>query len=182
MFRESELKILNYLSLAEGGEGFISQIARAIGLSKAEVSKSVKALKQAGLVRSRMSGKNMICTADISSQLISRLRVAFNILEFMPELAVIREHSERILLFGSCASGQDTHNSDIDILVIARQKEKAQRAAGDINLHRPVKWIIKTPQEYIVLSEKEKVLFEFMEVDLRALSRHLYQSRIRLDI
>ena len=55
MLKASELKILNYLSLSESGEGFISQIARGTGLSKGEVSKSVKTLKQGGFVRSRIS-------------------------------------------------------------------------------------------------------------------------------
>ena len=62
MLKASELKILNYLSLSDNGEGFISQIARETGLSKGEVSKSMKTLKQGGFVRSRMSGRNMICS------------------------------------------------------------------------------------------------------------------------
>ena len=47
MLKASELKILNYLSLSESGEGFISQIARGTGLTRGEVSKSVKTLNKA---------------------------------------------------------------------------------------------------------------------------------------
>ncbi len=160
MFKESELKILNYLSLSESGEGFISQIAREIELSKGEVSKSVKTLKRAGLVRSRMSGRNMVCSVERSSPVFIRLRIAFNILEIMPAVAAFREYAEKIILFGSCAAGTDTDDSDIDILIITREQEKVLMMAGDVNLPRPVKWIIKTPQEYVVLADKEEVLFE----------------------
>ena len=157
MLKESELKILDYLTASSGGQGFVSQIARDIGISKGEVSKAVKVLKDCGLVYSEQSGRNMVCRIDRRLPLFARLRTAFNLIEVISKTAVLRKFTDKIVLFGSCAKGEDTADSDIDLLVITRDKAKANKAARTIKFMRPVQWVIKTPQEYVVLNSKEKV-------------------------
>lgn len=160
MLKESELKILNYLTASSDGRGFISQIARDIGISKGEVSKAVKVLKDGGLVHSEQNGRNMVCSVDRRLPVFARLRTAFNLLEIMPQIAVLHNCADKIVLFGSCADGMDTADSDIDLLVITRDKTKAEEAARKIKLPRSVQWVIKTPQEYVVMNSKEKVFTE----------------------
>ena len=160
MLKESELKILDYLTASSDGRGFISQIARDTGISKGEVSKAVKVLKDGGLVSSEQSGRNMVCFVDRRLPVFIRLRTAFNLLEIMPGTAILQKHADKIVLFGSCAQGTDTAKSDIDLLVVARDKSKADKLARKIKLSRPVQWVIKTPQEYVILNNKEKVFVE----------------------
>ena len=157
MLKESELKILDYLTASPEGHGFVSQIARDIGLSKGEVSKAVKVLKDCGLVYSEQSGRNMVCRVDRRLPVFARLRTAFNLIEITSKMAALRNFADKIVLFGSCAQGTDTAKSDIDILVITRDKAKVDKVARAIKLSRPVQWVIKTPQEYAVLNSKEKV-------------------------
>lgn len=157
MLRQSELKILDYLTASSEGKGFISQIARDTGISKGEVSKAVKVLKSCGLVDSQQNGRNMVCRVDRRLPVFARLRMTFNLIEVMSKIAGLRKHADKIVLFGSCAQGTDTADSDIDLLVITRDKQKADKAARAIKLSRPVQWVIKTPQEYVVLNNKEKV-------------------------
>ena len=157
MLKESELKILDYLTASSEGKGFISQIARDIGISKGEVSKAVKVLKEWGLVSSEQNGRNMVCFIDRRLPVFPRLRTAFNLFEIMPKVAALQKWADKIVLFGSCAQGMDTADSDIDLLVITRDKTKADKVSRKIKLSRPVQWVIKTPQEYVILNSKEKV-------------------------
>lgn len=157
MLKQSELKILDYLTVSAEGKGFISQIARDIGISKGEVSKAVKVLKGCGLVDSELSGRNMVCRVDRRLPVFVRLRVAFNLMEIMPKIAILQKYSEKIVLFGSCAQGTDTLDSDIDILVVTRDKIRTDKMAGTIKFSRPIQWVIKTPQEYVVMISMEKV-------------------------
>ena len=160
MLKTSELKILDYLTASSDGRGFISQIARDTGISKGEVSKAVKVLKEGGLVSSEQNGRNMVCFIDRRLPVFARLRTAFNLLEIMPKTASLQKCADKIVLFGSCADGTDTAESDIDLLVITRDKAKADKTVRKIKLSRPVQWVIKTPQEYVVLNSKEKVFAE----------------------
>jgi predicted nucleotidyltransferase/biotin operon repressor len=157
MTKESELKVLNYLSLALEGKGFVSQIARDIGMSKSEVSKAVKVLKQSGLVHTELNGRNVVCSVDRMLPVVNRLRTAFNLLEIIPKIEALFKWVDKVILFGSCAQGSDTINSDIDLLVITRDKVKVNKMVQKIKLSRDIQWAIKTPQEYVVLNKKEKV-------------------------
>lgn len=160
MLKESELKILDYLTTSSEGKGFISQIARDTRISKGEVSKAIKILKEDGLVQSEQNGRNMVCFVNRRLPVFARLRTAFNLLEIVPKTAVLQKCADKIVLFGSCAQGTDTVDSDVDLLVITRDKIKANKAARKIRLSRSVQWVIKTPQEYVVLNSKEKVFAE----------------------
>lgn len=157
MFKESELKILDYLTLSPDGKEFISQIARNIKISKGEVSKSIKLFKSSGLVDTQQSGRNVVCYVDRRTPVAAKLRTAFNLLEILPKINFLKKNADKIILFGSCAEGSDTLHSDIDLLVITKDKININRAVQKIRLSRPVSWVIKTPQEYVVLNNKEKV-------------------------
>ena len=157
MLKQSELKILDYLTASVDGKGFISQIARDICISKGEVSKAVKVLKSYGFVNSEQNGRNMVCYVDRRLPFFAKLRLAFNLMEIMSKIVVLKKTVDKIVLFGSCAQGIDTVESDIDILVIARDKIKTDKTARAIKLSRPIQWVIKTPQEYVVMNSKEKV-------------------------
>ena len=160
MLTRSELKTLDYLTASAEGEGFVSQIARETGISKGEVSKAVKVLKDAGLVSSRPNGRNMVCFVDRRLPVFAHLRIAFNLLEIFPAIAALRPCTDKIILFGSCAQGADREDSDVDLLVITRDKAKVEKMARKVKLSRAVQWVIKTPQEYVVLNSKEKVFAE----------------------
>jgi len=156
MLKESELKVLNYLTLDEDGAEFVSQIARDIGISKGEVSKAVKVLKQGGFLETELKGRNMICSVKRTSRLNQKLRIAFNLLEVMSKLEALKKYASKIVLFGSCAQGEDTSKSDIDIFVIAKDKIKLNKAVQKIKFSRTAQWVVKTPQEYVVLNTKDR--------------------------
>lgn len=160
MLKETELKILNYLTASFEGKGFISQIARDTGISKGEVSKAAKVLKDSGFVQTKKSGRNVVCFVDRRLSVFGRLRTAFNLLEIMPAVVALQNHADKIVLFGSCVQGVDSNDSDIDILVVGRDKIKINKTAQKIKLSRPVQWVIKTPQEYMIMNSKEKVFAE----------------------
>lgn len=78
----------------------------------------------------------------------------------MSRVTALRQYSEKIVLFGSCAQGTDTAKSDIDLFVVTRDKPTVQKATQKIKGARHVQWVIKTPQEYVILNGKEPVFAE----------------------
>ena len=76
---------------------------------------------------------------NITSQIADRIRTVFN--------------SSKIILFGSYASGQETRDSDIDLLVIApTDLSPAERFSAASRALRSLPFafdvIVKTPSEY----------------------------------
>jgi predicted nucleotidyltransferase len=71
-------------------------------------------------------------------------------------VAKIKENyqPEKIILFGSCAYGNPTRDSDIDLLIIKRTKErpmdrriKVRRIVSDPHRRIPFEPLVLTPQE-----------------------------------
>jgi DNA-binding transcriptional ArsR family regulator len=159
MLQKAELQVLDYLTLAKEPV-FVSQIARDIGLGKSSVSRALRTLKKYSFFKYLKQGNAVYCQLNRQSPVIAKFRVALNLIDIEPRLTPLKKIADKIVLFGSCSQGTDTLESDIDLLVIARDKTKAIKITQGIKLSRKAQWVIKTPQEYIVISNKEPVFAE----------------------
>jgi predicted nucleotidyltransferase len=159
MLQKAELQVLDYLTLAKEPV-FVSQIARDIGLGKSSVSRALQTLKKYSFFKYLKQGNAIYCQLNRQSAVIAKLRIALNLIEIEPRLTSLKKAAEKIVLFGSCSQGTDTQESDIDLLVITRDKSKAIKITQSIKLSRKAQWVIKTLQEYIVVINKEPVFAE----------------------
>jgi predicted nucleotidyltransferase len=88
-----------------------------------------------------------------------------NILELNPLLLKIREVSNKIVLYGSCATGEDTLESDVDLFIVSKEKEKILREIRreTREVKREIKSIIVSVEEYLSMRNKKEPILE--EVD-----------------
>jgi len=159
MLQKAELQVLDYLTLAKEPV-FVSQIARDIGLGKSSVSRALQTLKKYSFFKYLKQGNAIYCQLNRQSPVIAKLRIALNLIEIEPHLTTLKRAADKIILFGSCSQGKDTQESDIDLLIITWDKSKAIKITQGIKLSRKAQWVIKTPQEYIVVINKEPVFAE----------------------
>lgn len=156
MLQKVDWQVLNYLTLARE-PAFVSQIARDIGLGKSSVSRALRTLKKYSFIKYSQRGKSIFCEVDRRSPALTKIRVALNLIEIEPKLTALKKIADKIVLYGSCSKGTDTFESDIDFLVVTPDKIKAAKLTQSIKFNRRTQWVIKTPQEYIVLNSKEPV-------------------------
>jgi predicted nucleotidyltransferase len=91
-----------------------------------------------------------------------------NLMLVEPLVEELKKMSNRIGLYGSCASGTDTSESDIDLFVVSNNKEDVSNVIGNFkfprgyeNIH--IQSVIKTPVELLEGEESERTFME--EVD-----------------
>lgn len=159
MLQKVDWQVLNYLTLARE-PAFVSQIARDIGLGKSSVSRALRTLKKYSFIKYSQRGKSIFCEVDRRSPALAKIRVALNLIEIEPKLTALKKIANKIVLYGSCSKGTDTFESDIDLSVVTPDKMKATSLTQNIKFDRRAQWVIKTPQEYIVLNNKEPVFAE----------------------
>jgi len=159
MLQSVDLKVLDYITLTQE-PAFLSQIARDIGVAKSSVSKALKTLKSYSFIKYTQRGKSVFCEVDRRSPVLTKIRLALNLIEIQPKLTVLKKIANKIVLYGSCSKGSDTRESDIDLLIITPDKVNAVKLTQNIKFNRRAQWVIKTPQEYIVLNSKEPVFAE----------------------
>lgn len=163
MLQTSQWRVLNYLTLYRNERIFVSQMARDLQLSKGAVSKAMMALQTLGCFKKERQGNMVFHHIDQQHPLVKHIRIVFNLLEIEKALSLIKRIAYKIVLFGSCARGEDTYQSDIDIFIVTKEYNQALSMMEKMKISRPIQYIIKTPQEYIAFKEKDSVFFE--EID-----------------
>lgn len=135
----SRVRILRLLSQEPTRVWTGREIARRIGMSPNTVSSSLTRLRQAGLLEFRAIG------ASHAVRLRQDLVVSATLQEaFQMEAALLRRMKEAIssaiapgtacYLFGSTARGDAHRESDVDLLVVAKTKNKAEEEAHRVFL------------------------------------------------
>jgi uncharacterized protein len=75
------------------------------------------------------------------------------VIDDMVRKIVERFHPDKIILFGSCARGETTKDSDIDILIVIPVKHSTRQMANEIDLSLadrtvPLDLLVVTPEQY----------------------------------
>ncbi|WP_440955117.1 nucleotidyltransferase domain-containing protein [Methanosarcina sp. Mfa9] len=146
-------------------EGFyVRELARALKLGTGTVSEALRELCEAGLLNREERGKIVIYRAEMKSPLLRELKVCFNLMELNPLMLRLRESGavSRMVLFGSCANGEDTWESDIDLLIETGKKREVSVLieSAQEGLEREFSPIILSPEEFMVLKKKDRPLYE----------------------
>ncbi len=73
----------------------------------------------------------------------------------------LKDHTIKVVLFGSCSRGDDTHRSDIDLLVVAGGSEEVKGMLKDIHVDgRPLSALVMTPSRFFNLKDDDRALYE----------------------
>lgn len=70
-----------------------------------------------------------------------------------------------IILYGSCARGEDGPESDVDILIVGRRAEKTDLTQYESMLGRRINTIVYDPQEWEEKAEEDGAFYERILVD-----------------
>ncbi|MBW2981270.1 nucleotidyltransferase domain-containing protein [Candidatus Woesearchaeota archaeon] len=102
------------------------------------------------------------------NSIIKHLKSLNNILKLEKIKELSKKRNIQIYLYGSSARGEDTEDSDIDLLVIG--KTKKEDIIQDINLlsekiKRRISISIFSPLQWSAMAEKDKAFYERVEKD-----------------
>jgi predicted nucleotidyltransferase len=144
-------------------EGFyVREIAKLLHIGLGSASMCLKELKGEGLLVQERRGRLVIYRADVHNPLLREFKILFTLAELSPLTRDLSALSSRIILFGSCASGEDTDESDADLLIETEEARGTEAVLREHsrNMERKVSPVILTPREFRALREKDRPLQE----------------------
>lgn len=105
----------------------IREVSRQINLATTSVKLHLDELEKEGLLKKEKVGVYLAYKSNFENENFRYYKKIYNILS-LKESGLIKELEKQttpdaIILFGSYAKGEDTENSDIDILLIAKEKQ-----------------------------------------------------------
>ncbi|MDD5511610.1 MAG: nucleotidyltransferase domain-containing protein [Dehalococcoidales bacterium] len=161
-------KVLGLLAKFSDEEFYEREVARKLGISTGSANRSLNGLYSTGAVLRRREGKMYFYSIDSSNAASTEFKKMVNLMLVEPLIEELKKMSNRIILYGSCALGTDTSESDLDLFVVSSRKEDVANAIGDFkfpkgfeNIH--IQSVIRTPVELLESGESERTFIE--EVD-----------------
>jgi len=156
------LQILYFL-LSEPMEQFYGrEIARRTSVSVGAVNQFLRKFYKIGLVEMTKQGKTNLYRANLKNPIARQFKVLFNVLTLNQLIEKLKEDSDRIVLFGSCAEGTDVKDSDIDLFILTSKIETIQREVRlyERKIDRRIAPIIVNSNELAKMKTKDKPLYE----------------------
>jgi len=152
-------KVLFLLSKNNNDSFTEKEIAEITKVSKSGVNSALKELEKNNLVIREKRGKLSFWSVN-DSPLTNELKKTINLALLFPLVEKLKDLSQRIILFGSVAKGEDTKESDIDLFILADEKEKVAKAIRKFRTEQEIKPVIQTPLEYATSKNKDKVFYD----------------------
>ncbi|MCX9076060.1 MAG: nucleotidyltransferase domain-containing protein [Candidatus Methanoperedens sp.] len=162
IFSKPSIQIICYLGRRYRDGYYVREISRNLDISLGSASQSLRTLEEAGLVLKEHRGRLVIYRANMRNFLLREFKILLTLLEIDPFILRLKEISSRIILFGSCAAGEDTIESDIDIFIESDNKRKVAMIHDHYQeeIPRKISPIILEASEFRILELKDRPLYE----------------------
>ncbi|MBS3156599.1 nucleotidyltransferase domain-containing protein [Candidatus Woesearchaeota archaeon] len=126
-FRESIFKVAELIFNYPNKTFHIRELTRKTNFSTTAVTKAIEELNKYNIVTIETTQLTKNVKANLESEEYRFYKLVFNLYRLekynIINILISEYRPEAIVLFGSFAKGEDTENSDIDILVITPGKE-----------------------------------------------------------
>ena len=176
-------KVLSLLAKFSDQEFYEREVARKLGISTGSANRALNDLFSSGAVRRRREGKMYFYSIDSSNTALAEFKKIVNLMLIEPLVEELKKISSRVILYGSCALGTDTSESDMDLFVVANSKEGVSNVIsgftfprGFENIH--IQSVVRTPVELLEKGESERTFMEEVERGIILWEKVVSESRI----
>ena len=139
------------------------KLINTLGMSRRSVIGCLKTLLESEVLTVEEIGRTRQYTLNRTNPLVKKLKAFYNIDKIMPLLKNLQNINVEVYLYGSAARGEDSEDSDIDLLIIG--DKPAKNVIGKIGKMENLKPVYFTYIEYSKLARTDKAFYERIEKD-----------------
>jgi len=153
-------KVLHFLINHPIKELLESEIQKATRFSKSGVNYALRDLVAANFLSRTKRGKTFFYTLNHKSLIVKQLKIIETITQLSPLLKRLEPLTFKIILFGSSSRGENTLDSDIDLLILSRNKDLVMEQIKKTNRKRKIQSIIYSNLNFIEKKKTDPVFYE----------------------
>jgi predicted nucleotidyltransferase len=176
-------KVLSLLVKFSDQEFYEREVSRKLGISTGSAHRALNELYLDGAITHRRKGRMYFYSIDSSNALFIELKKLVNLILVEPLVQELKRVSSRIVLYGSCALGMDTSQSDVDLFIVSTSKKGVSNVVsgftfptGFENIH--IQSVIKTPVELLKGGESVRTFMEEVERGIVLWEKVASESRV----
>lgn len=138
---------------------------RRTGISKGSANRILRLLAEQSFLERNSKGRMVFYKLNVREPTVKQFKRLVNIYGLKELVDALKQHSRRIILFGSGAEGIDVKTSDLDLFVLTSEKSYAKNRISEFNRksERKVAPIIVDANEFVKLKRIDKPLRENIE-------------------
>ncbi len=162
----NQLKVLSYLAKFSDREFHEREIARRTGISYGSANRVLNELFRDGMVVRRQAGKMLFYSFNLRDPLARTLKIFVSVSILRLLIKGLRESASEIVLYGSCARGEDTSASDIDLFIVSEERQKCLEIIESFALGNGFEGIVIEPaiRSSLEMIKSEKTEKEFLSL------------------
>lgn len=149
-------------------EIYQADIIKRSSLSKMTVVKWLAFLEKSNVLKVSRKGNLKYYSLNKDNPLLKQMKVLINTMNAYEFANRLSGKNVEIYLFGSAARGEDTKESDIDLLLIGKVDKKDLVTFVDNvkqRMNKKVNPVVMDPFEYSALHKKNKTFYENIQKD-----------------
>ena len=160
-----------------------SEISKKVRVSIGQTSKILNDLLRAGVVLKERKGKTELYSLVEMTPELRLYKTLNTVLNIAPLVNRLKPESKRIVLYGSCAQGMNTEDSDLDLFVVSGSRNQvldilarfSPRAQYGYAVIKPV---IKSPAEWAGMETSDPVFFAELQKGILLFEKSVIESRL----
>lgn len=160
LFATAGQKIISFLVDNAGNEFTEKDISKATGVKKSATNLALRKLAGKGLVDIKKVGRSSLCKIKENNFVAKEIKVLQNILILLPLLEKLKPVSQKIILFGSAARGENNKDSDVDLFVQTNNLDEVKKIIFSSNLREKLQFIVKAPKDMLKINKSKPLLFQ----------------------
>lgn len=157
---QAEKKIIDFLLDHAGQKFYLTQIAKELNISDSTIWQILRRKEKEGLVKKEKLGNLSLYFVDSKDPTVRQRKILRTTELLKPLINELKNFSQKIILYGSCARGEDSEGSDIDLFVLSNEPMEARRIIIKHIFKRKIQAVIKDFTEWVKLKEKDKFFSE----------------------
>lgn len=176
-------KVLSFLVKFSDKEFYERQIAHRIGIGYGSANHALNELYFTGAIKRRQEGKMYFYSVDLSNPIVIEFKKLLNLMLTEPLVEELKNISNRVVLYGSCAQGTDTSQSDLDLFVVSDNKEEVLEIVNSFSFPKGfeevhIQLVVKSPIELLETRGAEQAFIEEVERGIVLWERVGNESRV----
>jgi predicted nucleotidyltransferase len=155
----SQAKVLRFLSDHVGRSFYEQEIVAHTTVGRSAVNLATRSLHQVGLLHLEQRGRMNFYSANDRHPFVRQFKVLGTVARLELLLRALRPLARRIILFGSCAQGTNTAESDMDLFIQASDRGPVMDAIRRVQANWLIQPVVVDNQELAALKENEPAFY-----------------------
>lgn len=148
-------------------EFHLREIAKLAKVSSSTAKRFLDFYSEKRFLQRQRKANLALFKANVENPTFKHMKIGYFLMNLQPLGDFLKEvyPDSSIVLYGSCARGEDDSQSDIDLLIISRKKEKAQLSKFEKQLERKITLFVYELHEWEEKAKKDRAFYERILID-----------------